>query len=54
MSVDALRAFLVTTKSVEVLDGLTEGEGWFKFTQEDDFPEAFTALARYSTVTTYF
>ena len=49
VSVGALKQLLQRMDNADLLQALDEEEVWEKFTTEEDYPEAFTILARYWT-----
>ena len=46
ISVDALKNLLQVTKSSELLDQLESDDVWWRFEDEEEYPEAFTQFAK--------
>ncbi len=46
ISVDALKNLLQVSKSSELLDQLESDDVWWRFEDEEEYPEAFTQFAK--------
>ena len=47
MSVEALQNLLKASKNEDLWDAMESQDVWWKFEDEEEYPEAFTEFARY-------